>query len=401
MDVSGKAESGRAAPAGGPAAGPAARHDEHAHHGLALASLHVSQLLSSLYDAVLIVEPGGRIAEANQRALRFLLYTRSELLDLKIDAIVAGLDARLMTQVETHLSDGRFTVLDAYCYRKDRTTFPSEIAISRVRLPGGDHFVFSVRNMEWRKHTLEKLRAEHNAIQHCVSAILMAEPGGRVRYANPAFIRMWGFADERQVVGRDIRACFADAKTADEVVRRAVAGESWQGELEAVGRSGRQFYVQVGAAANRDGKNNAVGLVFSFVDITDRRKAEEAIRKEAEAQIRKAREQDDFSGMLHIISVPDVMQLIDAARKSGRLTIYDDRQQIVAEVGFLEGRVVSARCGTTSGEGAVYELLQRGGASFLFRQGRDAEKDPSISRSTMSLLLEGSRVLDEAQGAAP
>lgn len=234
-------------------------------------------LLQSLYDAVLITNSTGRIREANQRAEKLVLFSAAELVQMRTSQLVAGLDEKLLSQMSENLKKGRFTVLDASCYRRDGTMFPAEIAVSRLLLNNEESLVFSIRNIKRRIET------------------------------------------------------------------------------------------------------------------------EDAIRKEAEGQMARAKTQDDFSGLLHIISLPDLFQLIASSRKSGSLSVYDSEHNVMGTIVFGEGEIVHATQGTARGEPAVFAMIQARGESFEFKQGAPVERDESISRGTMGLLLEAARVIDEDQ----
>lgn len=354
------------------------------------------ELLRGLYDAVLITDLKGKIIDANARAQTFLQYGESELNALDIQHIVFGVDAAVLQRVQDHLADGRFTVLDAYCLRRDGSRFPAEIAISRIRLGGEGDLVFSIRNIERRRRTQEMLRTEHNAIQHSASGIVIADPKGLLQYANPAFLKLWGYAEAEDVLQKDIRDFFTEHETVDRLLTKALGGESWIGEWEAKTLKGRMLHLQASVSPNRDSADQPAGLVFSFVDITERKKAELAIRREAEAQIEQVREKQDFSGNLNILSVPDILQLIDATKKSGTLRVSNNPDGgPAAELTFLNGQVMTARSGDITGEAAVFALMRQSGSSFVFHQGTPTEKDASIENSTMGLILEGSRQLDE------
>ena len=59
--------------------------------------------------------------------------------------------------------------------------------------------------------------------------------------------------------------------------------EDWHGELVATTRKGQPMHVQVAAACNRDAEDQLIGMVLSFTDVGDRKRAEDAHRQ-AEAQ---------------------------------------------------------------------------------------------------------------------
>ena len=119
-------------------------------------------------------------------------------------------------------------------------------------------------------------------------------------------------------------------------------------------------------------------------------------RKEAQELLRDARFQQDFSGLLNIISISDVIQLINASRKSGTLEIRKFPATVIGTLSFLEGEIVASNCNGQTGEEGVYALLRSKGEEFHFSKGTPKTHDPSIKQKTMGLLMEGLRLIDEA-----
>lgn len=99
------------------------------------------------------------------------------------------------------------------------------------------------------------------------------------------------------------------------------------------------------------------------------------------------------SGSLKEMSLPDVVQILAAGRKSGQLTIRSGSR--TGSVSFADGQILDASFGAAGGEEAFYAMLAIEDGEF--------ELDPSvksskrtIEASAESLLLEGLRRLDEA-----
>jgi len=236
------------------------------------------ELLQSLYDAAIITDLDGNIVNGNARAVEFLQYSREDLRHLMISDIVSGANESLLQTLSENLQDERFTLIQAYCLRKDSTYFPSEIAVNKLSI-GGDHLCFFLRDITLRRQAEEMLRTEHNAIQNARNGIAIISLDSSLEYVNPAVARMWGVDSPEQLVGQDVRVLFADQAKVDEVLN-TVLGEqqAWLGELVARNVAEETFELQVSAACNRNSDGEEVGIVFSFVDIGDRKRAEEAER---------------------------------------------------------------------------------------------------------------------------
>ena len=242
-----------------------------------------NELLQSIYDAALICDMSGRIVDVNARAVEFLLRPRDELAAMTVFDIISGADESLIETLCENLEEDRYTLIQAYCQRKNGTTFPSEIAVNKLNL-GEMHLCFFVRDITWRRQAEEMLRTEHNAIQNAFNGIAVANIDACLEYANPAVARMWGFENSDELLGADVRDLVCDRDKASEMIGTVMGdGHSWSGEMLAARVDGNEFDLEVSAACNRDSDGEIVGVVFSFVDISDRKQAE-SVAREAERQ---------------------------------------------------------------------------------------------------------------------
>jgi PAS domain S-box-containing protein len=241
------------------------------------------ELLQSLYDAALVCDLNGKIVDFNVRAMEFLLYSREELCNITVFDIISGADESLTKRLMENLENERFTLIQAYCVRKDGTFFPSEIAVNKLQL-GKMHLCFFLRDTTVRRQEQEMLRTEHNAIQNSGNGIAIVNLSGLIEYANPAVAALWGYAHPDELLGQEARNLLADKDAADAMIKGVLEGhQSWTGEMKAKKKAEGEFDVQIAAACNRNSDGEPVGIVFSFLDISDRMRAELALR-EAERQ---------------------------------------------------------------------------------------------------------------------
>lgn len=244
---------------------------------------HYSQLLKSLYDAAIITDTTGNIIDANDRAVEFLQYGLSELQRMHIHALISGADANLMSTIKDILHSDRYLLIQAYCLRKDESIFPAEISINILELDQLRYCLF-IRDVTVRRQSEEMLRTGYNAISNASNGIAVADLQGVLVYVNPATARLWGFLEAKDMIGLNVSELWAAPDDAAPMLNAIVKRtEDWHGELVATTRKGQPMHVQVAAACNRDAEDQLIGMVLSFTDVGDRKRAEEAHRQ-AEAQ---------------------------------------------------------------------------------------------------------------------
>jgi PAS domain S-box-containing protein len=134
------------------------------------------------------------------------------------------------------------------------------------------------------------LAIKDQAIRSAQSAIALSDLAGNLTYVNPAFLRFWGYDQDQEMVGRPVVEFWQLDEKAAEVVRLLDAGQTWSGELTARRKDGTLFDVAVGASIVMDQASRPVGRMATFIDITERKRAEEEINQlnlELEQRVRQ------------------------------------------------------------------------------------------------------------------
>src|SRR5215472_17572355 len=105
-------------------------------------------------------------------------------------------------------------------------------------------------------------------------------------------------------------------------------------------------------------------------------------------------ETQEIEGALAQLALPDLLQTLGLARRTGRVTLRRGAER--GEVDLVEGRLADARSGPAQSEKALFRLLGWTDGTFSFQPGPPATA-AGIERSTDELMLEGARQLDECR----
>jgi len=128
------------------------------------------------------------------------------------------------------------------------------------------------------KEAEEEMRVKNNVIASSINAVAIADLEGNLAYVNHAFLRMWGYADEKEVLGKNAVEFWQIAEEPVEVMQVAMYRGGWIGELAAKRKDGSSFDVQVSASVARDEAGKPICRLGSFIDITERKQVEELNR---------------------------------------------------------------------------------------------------------------------------
>jgi len=125
-------------------------------------------------------------------------------------------------------------------------------------------------------------------------------------------------------------------------------------------------------------------------------RATDVVKSPEVLTVQTSGEKDDSTalrGDLSEIGLLDIIQILDNAQKNGKLSINSEGH--TGTIFFNSGRIVNAVYQDKVGEPAMFALVAVKGGSFEFRPTSDTF-DVVINNSNTNLLLEGLRLLDEA-----
>jgi PAS domain S-box-containing protein len=148
----------------------------------------------------------------------------------------------------------------------------------RIIKPSGEINWLSVNTLCIEDKEILALQIKEWAIKSATNAIVTAEMDGTLNYANPAFIKMWGYDDVSEIIGRNAIEFWEVGHKAEEVMNTVLEKGSWSGELTGIRKDGSTFIAQVSTNKVLDKSGKAVCMQASFADITDLKKTDEQLR---------------------------------------------------------------------------------------------------------------------------
>jgi len=116
------------------------------------------------------------------------------------------------------------------------------------------------------------------AIETSINAIAIGDLEGNLVYINHAFLKMWEFSDKTEVLGRHILEFWHNPSDVDKVIRALQTQSNWLGELIVKKKDGTLFDVLLSASMVFDEEGVPINMLGSFIDITERKKAETELR---------------------------------------------------------------------------------------------------------------------------
>lgn len=132
------------------------------------------------------------------------------------------------------------------------------------------------------RQTENTLNLLNKAIESSMSAVALADLQGRVAYVNPAYVKLWGYDNKDEMIGRSAFEFWADPENAKKIIAKAIKGHTEISERLAAKKDGSTFDVNLTVQLLRNSSGAPECMMISAADITERKKAERALRESEE-----------------------------------------------------------------------------------------------------------------------
>ena len=237
-------------------------------------------------DALFICDlEQGTIVDVNRQACESLGYTREELIGTTPLAFDRKVDRAVTESMAERTASGE-TVIDTHWHlRKDGTLFPVEAHTSQF-WHGGRRFLLKVA-----RDVSDRLRAEEeraylaSIVDSSDDAIIGRSMEGIIQSWNRGAERLYGYTAQ-EAIGQPITMVIPPDRAQEFVSSDRLKRGEWIEEQETVrvGKDGRRIDMSVIISPMKDAAGRVLGAATIARDITERKRAEEALR-ESEAYL--------------------------------------------------------------------------------------------------------------------
>ena len=226
------------------------------------------------------IDPDARITYVNEAASRSLGYSKDELMKLSIGDIDPHLPAdHWRERFEEIQSQGSLT-FESEHRRKDGTTLPVEVTATFLKFNEVEYLFAFVADITHRKRAEEKFR---QIFEHAVEGIYQSTPEGQFISANPAMARFLAYdspqelMDEISNIGKQLYVSQEDRNEFIRLIKEDQVVTDFEARFHR--KDGRQIWASFNARPVYD-DNGKLKLMEGFMtDITERKRAEEALQK--------------------------------------------------------------------------------------------------------------------------
>lgn len=255
------------------------------------ALLQFRVLMDESKDAIFLIDMAtSQYIDFNKTALEYLGYTREELRQLGVIQIAAHVrsvedwEARVKLVMENN-----GLVFETAYQRKEGSWFPVEVSVRTLEYKGQSVMVAVARDITERKMVESALRESENRyrslVQNLPIGVYRTTPGpqGRFLMANPAFVRMFGYASEEALKKQAVADLYVNPAERQSFSENLIAKGSVTGaELHLKRLDGTTVWSSVTASVVYNTAGEVTHFDCTVEDITERKKANEELTRRAE-----------------------------------------------------------------------------------------------------------------------
>jgi len=254
---------------------------EIADHKRALEELRRFKLISdNANDAQDLIDRTGRLLYVNRRACERLGYSEVEMLKMTLSDIDPLYPEERVRELFQRIEEGDVGPFESLRRRKDGTTFPVEVSVIGLRFDGEPSLFIVARDITDRKKAERRF---HLAVEAAPNGMVMVNQEGKILLVNAQMERLFGYS-RNELLGMSVEklvperfrakhAGFRKGFFAGPQARPMGAGR----DLYAQRKDGSEFPVEIGLSPIET--DEGIWVLGAVVDISERRRAEETLRK--------------------------------------------------------------------------------------------------------------------------
>ncbi|HEV8371424.1 MAG TPA: PAS domain S-box protein [Pyrinomonadaceae bacterium] len=248
-------------------------------------------IIDSAIDAIITINAQHRILVFNRAAEKMFLCSAAEAIGQPLDRFLperfrpshsSHIQGFSQTGVSSRAMAGARSV---FGQRTNGEEFPIEASISQVETGGQKLFTVIMRDVTERERAEERFRQLIETLKEQtkildLAPVLIQDLNARIVFWNTGAEQMYGWKAE-EVLEKTSLSVFKTEfpRPVEEIKARLFARGHWEGELVHTRRDGEQIVVASHWVLHRDENNNPKAILQINNDITERRRAEQEVRR--------------------------------------------------------------------------------------------------------------------------
>lgn len=247
---------------------------------LLTSEINYRSIMDQAADGIFIAEPSGRYVDVNRAGCEMLGYTREEILSLSMQDLAAGTKYNPIRMKD--LLEGKTVIAERDLIGKNGKLVPVEIS---AKMMGDGRLIGIARNVVDRRREEARVRFLAFVMDKVSSAVISTDNDLKINYWNKGAEILYGW-QEADVLGKlvdDVCGTEFMEGQQDLAQQTLIKDKTWRGELKQRHRSGKEIWVDASVTLLEDDSGNYVGGVTINHDVTERKLAEDELRRTKES----------------------------------------------------------------------------------------------------------------------
>ncbi len=274
------------------------------------AAENVRTLLNSIDEMVFVFDQNGFILKANEAVKKRLQYTDKEIIGMHVLQINVPERRGETYAIFSGILDGTATTCPVPVIAKDGTRIEVETKVVRGTWDDMEVFIGVSRDVTERNKAEVELRESEERFKTLANAALegiLIHENGIILDCNPKFAEMFGY-EQKEIIGRNGFKFMLTPKSRGLIFEWRQNGAKGTIDIVGIRKDKTEFYGETSTTnINWHGKQHSMVHMY---DITERKKAEEALR-ESEERLRL--KLDSVLSPEIDLGEQDLAQIIDTA----------------------------------------------------------------------------------------
>ncbi|MDD5223398.1 MAG: PAS domain S-box protein [bacterium] len=295
-------------------------------------------LVETSPEAVFVTDLKGRIKEVSRRALEIMGAREKK--DLIGKPVFDFTDSREHAGIKKHLAkilkSQVIRNMERVIKRIDGTTYFGEVSASLLRDDRGNpkELLVTIHDVTERKRAEMALKESEEMyrtlIETSPDVIAMLDMEGRITYATGKIYEMYGYKTEKEFLGKkalDFVSPKDRERAGSNLMKSARLGSLRGNEYPILRKDGKVIVTEVSSALIKDAHGRPKGMIAINRDVTERKRAEEAL-KESEELYRTLVETSPDA----IVSTDLKMRITAASQRALELFGADKKEDLIGKV---------------------------------------------------------------------